>query len=43
MKVVLLILISIIMPKQTYTSLPDGYAVCEHSDCTMAATCFQAL
>lgn len=27
------------MPKKEYTSLPQGYPVCEHSGCPMAATC----
>ena len=27
------------MPKKFYTSLPAGYAVCQHADCPMAETC----
>ena len=31
------------MPKKTYTSLPTGYPVCEHSDCPCAATCLHQI
>lgn len=31
------------MPKKQYTSLPSGYAVCQHSDCKMASTCLHQL
>lgn len=27
------------MPKKEYTSLPNDYPVCEHSNCPMATTC----
>ena len=27
------------MPKKFYTSIPSGYAVCQHCDCQMAETC----
>ena len=26
-------------PKKEYTALPINYPVCEHSSCSMAATC----
>lgn len=31
------------MPKKYYTSLPDGYTVCQHSDCPMAEACLHQL
>lgn len=31
------------MPKRTYTTLPTDYAVCQHADCPMAATCLHQL
>lgn len=31
------------MPKKFYTSLPAGYAVCQHSDCVMAETCLHQI
>lgn len=31
------------MPKKQYTSLPPGYAVCQHSDCKMAKTCLHQM
>ncbi|MGN0225642.1 MAG: DUF6078 family protein [Prevotella sp.] len=31
------------MPKKEYTSLPSGYAVCEHIDCKLASTCLHQL
>ena len=31
------------MPKKTYTSLPLGYAVCEHAECPLADTCLHQL
>ena len=31
------------MPKKFYTSIPDGYAVCQHSDCPMAETCLHQI
>ena len=31
------------MPKKTYTTIPSGYPVCEHSDCPQAATCLHQI
>ena len=31
------------MPKKFYTTLPDDYPVCQHSDCPMAATCLHRI
>ena len=31
------------MSKRFYTSIPDGYAVCQHSDCPMAETCLHQI
>lgn len=31
------------MPKKFYTSLPSGYAVCQHSDCPKAKTCLHQI
>ena len=31
------------MPKKFYTSIPSGYAVCQHSDCPMAETCLHQI
>ena len=31
------------MTKKKYTSPPTGYPVCEHSSCTMAATCLHQM
>ena len=31
------------MAKRYYTSLPSGYAVCQHADCPMAETCLHQL
>ena len=31
------------MPKKFYTSLPAGYAVCQHANCPMAETCLHQI
>lgn len=31
------------MSKRFYTTLPDGYAVCEHVDCPVASTCLHQI
>lgn len=31
------------MPKKFYTSLPEGYPICQHADCKMAQTCLHQL
>ena len=31
------------MPKKFYTSIPDDYSVCQHSDCQMAETCLHQI
>ena len=31
------------MSKQFYTSIPSGYAVCQHSDCPKAETCLHQI
>ena len=31
------------MPKKFYTSIPDDYSVCQHSDCQMAESCLHQI